>query len=112
MPEPDAFPEKISIGDKYGPAMTIADQAAADAYFERCVEHTIRYWNKDRSEAEAIERANLGYYAGYYDDETRARVERMFNCAHPVFGRIADVGLPTADQAFAAGLELALARRS
>jgi hypothetical protein len=27
------FPEKISIGDKYGPAMDLADQGEADAYF-------------------------------------------------------------------------------
>lgn len=94
---------KITIGEKYGPAMEITDQAAADAYFGECVEHCMIFHDKTRSEAETIERANLGYYAGYYSNETRARVERLFKCAHPVFGAIADKGAPTPEQAFAMG---------
>jgi hypothetical protein len=77
----DPFPDKITIGEKYGPAMEITDQAEADRYFERCVEHMMRHGH-DRNEAERIERGNLGYFAGYYGDETRARVERLFRCAH------------------------------
>lgn len=82
---PNPMPADITIGDKYGPAMTIADQAEADAYFERCVAHSIAH-GRSRSDAEYVERCNLGYYAGYYDHETRVRVERLFGCAHPVFG--------------------------
>jgi hypothetical protein len=79
--------------------MKITDQAKADAYFEELV----RTCGKPRAEAETIERANLGYYAGYYDDETRARVERLFNCVHPIFGPIAQNGPPSARDAFEAG---------
>jgi hypothetical protein len=96
MTEP--FPDKITYGDKYGPAMEITDQAAADAYFELCVEHCMRF-GRFRPEAESIERQNLGYYAGYYDSETRERVERLFRCAHPVFGSITANGPPTTEQA-------------
>jgi hypothetical protein len=81
------FPHKITIGDKYGPAMAITDETEARAYFEKCVRHSMAHGN-DRKQAERIERANLGYYAGYYDNETRERVERLFRCAHPVFGPI------------------------
>lgn len=38
--------------------------------------------------------------------ETRARVERLFRCAHPIFGAIAEVGPPPAEEAFRKGLEL------
>lgn len=100
----DLFPARIAIGTKYAPAMSITDQAEADAYFERCVEHTMHCFDKTRAEAEQIERTNLGYFAGYYDHETRARVERLFHCAHPVFGSIAEHGPPTADQALLAGV--------
>lgn len=48
----------------------------------------------------------VGYYAGYYDSETRERVERLFMCAHPVFGSIADNGAPTPDEAYDAGFEM------
>jgi len=98
----DALPHHITIGEKYGPAMKVKDEAEAAVYFERCVEHTMAR-GRTRTEAEAIERSNLGYYAGYYDAETRERVERLFRCAHPVFGAIAERGQPTAGQAFSVG---------
>jgi len=75
------FAHGITIGDKYGPAMIITEQAEADAYFERCVQHGMLFHT--RIEAEKIERINLGYYAGYYNNETRERVERLFKCQHP-----------------------------
>lgn len=100
------MPEHITIGDKYGPAMEIADQIEADAYFERCVAHTMTF-GRSREEAESIERQNLGYYAGYYRDETRARVEKLFQCSHPVFGAIAEVGAPTSMEAISAGFNAA-----
>jgi hypothetical protein len=101
----DDFPREVTIGDKYGPAMEITDQAQADAYLERCVAHTMS-WGRTRNEAEKIERSNLGYYAGYYSDATRERVERLFRCAHPVFGSISTIGPPTTIQAFRAGWNL------
>jgi hypothetical protein len=96
------LPKQITIGDKYAPAMTIEDQAEADGYFERLVAHTMTF-GRTREDAETIERQNLGYYAGYYDHTTRARVERLFKCAHPIFGAIAEKGPPTAEEAFTMG---------
>lgn len=81
-----ALPEKMTIGEKYMPAMTITDQAEADAYFQRMVDHSMTYHRKTREEAEALERANLGYFAGYYDADTRKRVECLFRCAVEVEG--------------------------
>ena len=93
------LPDEITIGAKYDPAMKITDQAEADRYFEECVEHCMRFAHS-REEVERIERSNLGYYAGYYSDETRRQVERLFRCEHPVFGSIAEKGAPTAEQAY------------
>lgn len=100
----DPFPDAVTIGQKYMPAMTITDQADADAYLERCIEHTMRCFGSAREDAEKLERDNLGYFAGYYDHATRDRVERLFKCAHPVFGAIAENGPPSFEQAFNAGL--------
>lgn len=80
--------DKITMGEKYGPAMEMNEEAPARAYFEELVEHTMRVLKVGRPEAERTERSNLGYYAGYYDEETRQRVERLFRCAHPVFGKV------------------------
>lgn len=95
----------MTIGELYDPAMEITDQAAADLYFQRLVSQCMERFGKSRAEAIEIQKANLGYYAGYYDNETRERVERLFNCAHPVFGSIAKSGPPTPEQAFNAGVK-------
>jgi len=55
----EPFPLDVTIGDKYRPAMELTDQAAADAYFERCVEHCMAH-GKTRVQAIYIEKANLG----------------------------------------------------
>jgi len=96
--------DRMTIGELYMPAMELETREEADAYFEKLVERCIR-GGKTREEAEKIERSNLGYFAGYYSHETRQRVERLFSCAHPVFGSIDDNGPPTATEAFRAGLE-------
>lgn len=97
--------ENITIGEKYDPAMTITDPDEAVAYFEACVRHTMSF-GTSREEAESIERQNLGYYAGYYSHETRLRVERLFNCSHPYFGK-AEGGAPSFEAAIQAGIEAA-----
>jgi len=98
------FPKSITIGEKYGPAMKIINQQKADEYFEACVAHMMTHGH-DKAEAERIERSNLGYYAGYYDSETMARVNRLFKTTHPIFG---DTN-PTPAEAFEAGKKMAQA---
>ena len=93
----------VTWEDNYDPAMAISDQAEADPYFERLVQHT---FGTTREEAETIERANLGYWAGYYDHATCERVERLFRCEHSLFGSIAEKGPPTFAQALALGERL------
>lgn len=104
------LPDKMTIGEAFGPAMTITEQVSADEYFGALVDRQMRVFGHPRDRAEADTRANLGYYAGYYDSETRERVERLFRCAHPVFGAISETGAPTPEQAFSAGM--AWAQRS
>jgi len=97
----------LTYGEKYLPAMTLSDQAEADAYFEECVQHYMHLMSVGRAEAEECERRNLGWFAGYFDNDTRARVERLFRCAHPIFGAIAVNGPPTPEQAFEASKRMA-----
>ena len=90
-------------GEVLGPAMKITDPADAAHYFAAYV-NSIEREAGSREKAEALARANLGYYAGYYDSETRLRVERLFFCAHPIFGPAAN-GTPTPEEAFRLGVE-------
>lgn len=94
----------ITIGDKYRPAMEIQTQEEADAYFQKLVEHMV-VRGHTRPEAERIERSNLGYFAGYYGEDTRERVERLFNCEHPIFGKFAVYGSPTFKEALERGIK-------
>ena len=90
----------------YAPAMTIKAQDEADAYLEKLVAAHIEETGDTREKALAIQRSNLAYYAGYYSAETRARVELLFKCAHPVFGAIVEKGQPTPEEAFEMGRKL------
>ena len=94
-----------TVGERYAPAMEITDQVEADRYFDKLLEAQLEA-GVPREKAEKIERSNLGYFAGYYSNETRERVERLFRCAHPVFGSIKENGPPTTRQAFEAGLQM------
>jgi hypothetical protein len=98
----------LTYGECLHPAMSITDEADARQYFAEYVAHIKKALvSKPRGDgmtAEQIARSNLGYFAGYYDNETRARVERLFSCAHPIFGGIRQNGSPTAGEALAAGI--------
>jgi hypothetical protein len=87
-------------------AMKITDPEDAKQYLEAMVDHCQKIApEKTREECLAIQKANLGYFAGYYTDDTRERVERLFDCAHPVFGKITEHKVTDAE-AFAMGVKM------
>jgi hypothetical protein len=101
----------LTYGECLGPAMKITDPKDAQqylknyvAFIQKCLDKEPR---KDNMTAEQIAKINLGYFAGYYDDETRRKVEKLFCCSHPIFGSIEQEGTPTAEDAFNAGKKLA-----
>lgn len=81
----------MTYGESLRPAMEITDANDAKQYFDSYVAFIQKHLDKDpRSDgmtAEQIAKVNIGYFAGYYDNETRGRVERVFGCFHPVFGK-------------------------
>lgn len=98
--------EKLTYGEALGTAMSITDPEDAKQYFEAYVDFMVKHSSIKKREAIEIAKSNLGYYAGYYDNETRERVERLFCCAHPVFGSIAANGAPTPEQAYDIGVKM------
>ncbi|MEM1083263.1 MAG: hypothetical protein AAGI48_04010 [Verrucomicrobiota bacterium] len=98
--------ETLTYAESLGPAMAITDPEDAQQYLGDYIDFIQRALDKeprgDNRTAAEIAAINLGYYAGYYDQETRERVERLFDCSHPVFGRAED-GAPTPKEALAAG---------
>lgn len=51
-------------------------------------------------------RENIGYMAGYFDNETKQRVYALFGVEHPIFGKLD----PTFSQAMASGVAHGMAR--
>jgi hypothetical protein len=81
------FPDNPkTMGEKYRPAMEVKTKKEAAAYFEACVQHHIQVTGSTREEAEAIQRHNIGYIAGYYDTKKRQRIWRLYGFGRPVFG--------------------------
>lgn len=101
---------KLTYGECLSPAMEITDKADAIQYLRGYINftqnHLDNHPNSDGKTAEQICKTNLGYYAGYYNDETRQRVEELFECSHPIFGSIEDNGSPSAIEAFNKGKEI------
>ena len=51
--------------------------------------------------AKKIAKKNIGYWAGYYDEETTKRIWKLYRTEHPVFGK----RWPKPDEAFRLGLK-------
>lgn len=86
------------------PAMEITDQKEADKFYADYLKWQMRNGQSCKKADETI-KINLGYYAGYYGDDVRKRVEKLFMCSHPIFGSIKDNGVPTGKEAFECGKE-------
>lgn len=104
----------LTYGECLHPAMAITDESDAQQYLKDYVAFIQTALDKeprtDGATATQIAAHNLGYFAGYYDNETRERVERLFKCSHPIFGSIAVKGAaPTAKEAFEAGKRMGCA---
>jgi hypothetical protein len=97
----------LTYGESLGPAMQITEQSDADQYKEAMIQFGMNLTpTVSREKAESVCNQNLGYYAGYYSEEVRERVERLFNCSHPIFGSIKERGQPTHEEAFKMGVKL------
>lgn len=96
--------DALSFGECLHPAMKITDQADADQYLKDYTafiqKHLDEKPRSDDKTAEEIAKINIGYFAGYFDHETNVRVQRLFQCTHPIYGS----SWPTTDEAFAAGM--------
>jgi hypothetical protein len=79
------FPDRITNGDKYGPAMDVKTVEEAQEYFDACVRHMMRVKPCDKHEAEHIERTNILWWSGYYGEERRKRVKELYA---PVFAHL------------------------
>jgi hypothetical protein len=90
-------------------ALEITDEREARVYFEELVQRALGQMPSfTREEAESHVKSSIAYYAGYYDNDVRARVERLYNCVHPFFGSIEKNGPPGPEAAYRMGQAAAM----
>ena len=99
--------KRMKVDVLFEKAMTVTTAEEAGPLLEQLIEAAMKdITSMKYEEAKTLIKENLGYMAGYYSHETRERVERLFDCEHPVFGKIAEKGPPTMEEAFKAGVRL------
>ena len=84
--------EVLTYGEALKPCAEIKNKEDAQQYLKEYVKFIQDYMDKNPDEhhdftALEIAKQNIGYYAGYYDYETRSRIEELFDCSHPLFGK-------------------------
>lgn len=106
--EPDWTNPQLTYGDLLHPAMKVRSHAEASVYFEKLVDYCMKFAKPkvSREKAIAVQKANLGYFAGYYDDATAVRVQKYFQCVHPIFGSTTPEGKEAFDAGRKAGKKL------
>jgi hypothetical protein len=100
--------EKLTVGEILKPAMEITKQEVADEYLRDYISYIVKNSDVSIEKATDIAKENLAYWAGYYSDDVRRRVERLFNSKHPIFGSIEENGSPSAIDAFNMGKNMAI----
>ena len=73
-----------SVEEVYDRIMNVATQAEADEQLEKLVQLIVEE-GKSRRLAKKIAKKNIGYYAGYSDEQTARRVWRLYRTEHPIF---------------------------
>lgn len=90
LPTEHGFADDANRCDVYDPAMKMIERYEARVYLHRiallCAESNGCTYERGLD----IAKSNVGYWAGYHDRETRTRVERLFDCVHPMLGPVAE----------------------
>jgi len=104
---PKELPKDMTYGECYNPLSKIEDKETAEAYFNLLVDRLVRHYGYTRKRAEEIEHHNIGYWTGYLSDESAARVMKLFDEEHPIFGSTR----PSPEKAFGMGKKFGSQRR-
>jgi len=75
----------------------------ADAWMRAEIARYLYEFGVPAKEAKQVILGNIGYMAGYFGNETRDRIYRLFGAEHPIFG----TKHPTPEEAFQAGIDFA-----
>ena len=100
--------KELSFHEIFEQALKITSKEDARQYITAYSKwiHSKYHDRTPKKEPIEIAKESFGYWAGYYSNDVRRKVEDLFECEHPYFGSIAKNGPPTAEQAFKLGMEI------
>lgn len=80
--------EYETIGEVFDLALKLAKENPDEAqeWFVEYGGYIAHENNCDLEKATNIAKSNLGYFAGYYDQETCDIIYKTYQCSHPIFG--------------------------
>ena len=93
----------MTYREQFDSALACETKEQADKLFAGEVKRYETEFGKSAEEAANIIRANLGYMAGYCNDETAKKVHALFGAAHPIFGGSDYHNTTSPEKAFALG---------
>lgn len=107
----DGLDEEDKLHELYRKALQATEQSEADRLFDELVDRTLPELEEGRpfaefvirSRTEDLVRHNLGYMAADQGSGARERIERLYNCEHPLFGKVAEMGFPTFEESVELG---------
>ena len=76
-----------TYGQMMNEALAINNQDEADKWFAeevKAMQEANPEWDSEK--CVSVVRSNLGYMAGYYNDNVAQHVHKFFNANHPIFG--------------------------
>jgi len=77
----------LTLGEVLDPIFLITDKGDAMQYKAAYIEYQKKWPNANGLTPEQVVNINIGYYAGYGSIEDRKRIEDLFECKHPIFGK-------------------------
>ena len=80
--------KEYTIAELYSRSTKIETEQEAKTYLNNLVQYFVQRFNMPLDEAYLKVRQNIGYFSGYYSDEIRRRIEKLFNCVHPILGSV------------------------
>ncbi|PLS87307.1 MAG: hypothetical protein CYG60_02555 [Actinobacteria bacterium] len=75
----------LTNGETLEAAMSARDEEEAQAMLAALEAYQQKHHGCNAVEAYDLVRKNIGYYAGYYDQETRKRAYGLYGTSHPIF---------------------------
>lgn len=97
----------MNYSELYDPAMEVETVEEAAACFKR-IQDLQTADGVPPEISEKVIKGNLAYWADYGSGERRERIERLYDCEHPIFGSIKEMGSPTTKEAFDLGTNRAM----